>query len=599
MSRAYEMPAATEYPAMGLKLAIVAALCAGATQTSAAAQAAAQDRAPDADGEAQVAPWFEEVAVASGIDWTYVSGATSDYWFPEIMGGGVALFDYDGDGDLDVYLVQSGSLHTERTERPGNRLFRNDSADGALKFTDVTEAAGVGDQGYGMGVACGDYDRDGHIDLYVTNVGPNVLYKNNGDGTFKDVTEASKVGDDRWSTSAVFFDADGNGLLDLYVVSNLGWSPENETPCFNYKSERDYCSPNNYNAPATDVFYKFGRLGFNDATTLAGVNVAFGNGLGATIGDYDLDGDLDVYVANDATPNLLWSNDGKGAFKNVAPEGGCAVNANGTPEAGMGVQFLDLDEDGDLDLFMTHLRREKNTLYRNDNGRFRDASNMTGMAGISQRFTGFGMGFHDFDLDGVRDLYVANGAVQQWPVEDRFGDDPYAEPNHLFRGTRNKDRIQFEQVEDPNLAPLIGTSRGAAFGDLDGDGDIDIVYVDRDARVKVLRNVVARRGGWVGFRVIDKKGADVHGATVSIQAGEGRRMFRQADPGYSYLSSNDPRVHFGLGAPERPDKPAELEELEKPATIQGIEVRWPYGKTETFPDVAPGAYHVLRQGAGQ
>ncbi len=536
-----------------------------------------------AAGQDAVKPWFQEVAVASGIDWTYVSGATPDYWFPEIMGGGVALFDYDGDGDLDVYLVQSGSLRDGAGEGPGNKLFRNDSADGAWRFTDVTDAAGVGDTGYGMGAACGDFDRDGDIDLFVTNVGPNVLYQNNGNGTFTDVSAKMKVADERWGTSAAFFDGNGDGLLDLYVVNNLGWSPENETPCFNYKSERDYCSPNNYNAPATDIFYTYGRLGFTDSTTRSGANVAFGNGLGLTVGDHDQDGDLDIYVANDATPNLLWQNDGKGIFTNVAPEGGCAVNANGTPEAGMGVQFVDLDEDGDLDLFMTHLRREKNTFYQNNRGRYRDASNMLGMTAVSLRFTGFGMGFQDFDLDGVRDLYVANGAVQAWPVEDRFADDPYAEPNHLFRGKREGKRIVFEQVEDPNLAALIGTSRGAAFGDLDNDGTMDIVYVDRDARVKVLRNIAERRGNWVGFTLLDTKGRLVHGATVSIAAGEGRRMSRQADPCYSYLSSNDPRAHFGLGAL---------------TAVEGIEVRWPNGKTESFDAVAPGAYHVLRQGSG-
>ncbi|MEZ6016699.1 MAG: CRTAC1 family protein [Planctomycetota bacterium] len=530
------------------------------------------------------APWFQEVAEASGIDWTYVSGATEDFWFPEIMGGGLALLDYDGDGDLDVYLVQSGSLHDAAGEGPGNKLYRNDCANGEWRFTDVTDAAGVGDTGYGMGAACGDFDRDGDVDLFVTNVGANVLYQNNGNGTFTNATAKMKVGDERWGTSAAFFDADGNGTLDLYVVNNLGWSPENETPCFNYKSERDYCSPNNYNAPATDLLYTYGRLGFTDSSTRAGINVAFGNGLGVTVGDHDQDGDLDVYVANDATANLLWQNDGKGVFTNVAPEGGCAVNANGTPEAGMGVQFLDLDEDGDLDLFMTHLRREKNTFYANNRGRYRDASNMTGMAGVSAKFTGFGMGFQDFDLDGVRDLFVANGAVQQWPVEDRFADDPYAEPNHLFRGKQQGKRFVFELVDDPNLAALVGTSRGAAFGDLDNDGAVDIVYVDRDARVKVLRNVAARKGSWVGFEVVDTKGRGVHCATVSVAHGAERRLYRQADPCYSYLSSNDPRAHFGLG---------DMTEAKE------VKVQWPNGVTETFGDFAAGAYHTLKQGAGK
>jgi len=246
--------------------ACVALTSSGFAQTSDEAAAA---KAPTIIADVEK-PWFQEVAMASGIDWTYVSGATEEFWFPEIMGGGVALFDYDGDGDLDMYLVQSGSLRDAAGEGPGNKLYRNDSKDGVWSFTDVTDVAKVGDTGYGMGAACGDFDRDGDVDLFVTNVGANVLYQNNGNGTFTDVTVKMKVGDDRWGTSAAFFDADGNGLLDLYVVNNLGWSPENETTCFNYKGERDYCSPNNYNAPATDLFYTYGRLGFSDSTIRAG-----------------------------------------------------------------------------------------------------------------------------------------------------------------------------------------------------------------------------------------------------------------------------------------------------------------------------------------
>jgi len=578
-SKRSPMLSAPTDPARAARLNFVLVVC-----VALASHGAAQTAGDAAPATTTQKPWFQEVAVASGIDWTYVSGASEDFWFPEVMGGGLALFDYDGDGDLDVYLVQSGSLRDAAGAGPGNKLYRNDSQGGVWSFTDVTETAKVGDTGYGMGAACGDFDRDGDTDLFVTNVGPNVLYQNNGNGTFTDVTAKMKVGDDRWGTSAAFFDADGNGLLDLFVVNNLGWSPENETTCFNYKGERDYCSPNNYNAPATDLFYTYGRLGFTDSTIRAGANVAFGNGLGVTVGDHDLDGDLDLYVANDATANQLWQNDGKGVFTNVAPEAGCAVNGNGTPEAGMGVQFVDLDEDADLDLFVTHLRREKNTLYLNNGGRYRDASNLTGMAGISLKFTGFGMGFHDFDLDGVRDFYVANGAVQAWPAEDRFADDPYAEPNHLFRGKRQGSRVVFELVEDPNVAALIGTSRGAAFGDLDNDGSVDIVYVDRDARVKLLRNVAEKRGNWVGFDAVDTKGHRVHGATVSISAGDERRQYRQADPAYSYLASNDPRAHFGLGAATE---------------VKGVQVRWPNGKTESFPDVAPGAYHTLKQGTGK
>ncbi|MEL6905617.1 MAG: VCBS repeat-containing protein, partial [Planctomycetota bacterium] len=447
------------------------------------------------DAEAADRPWFEDVAAAAGVDFVNVSDRSEAHRFPEIMGGGVALFDYDGDGDLDLYLVQGGFLGeiAEGATQPTNRLYRNDTEEGELRFVDVTEAAGVGHGGYGMGAACADFDRDGDVDLYVTNVGPNVLYRNNGDGTFADVSEKLGVADPRWATSAAFFDADGKGGLDLYVVNNLAWSDTVETPCFNYYQEPDYCSPNNYNAPSVDVLYTYGRLGYTDRTALGKVETAFGNGLGVVVADYDQDGDQDVYVANDATANVLWQNGGRAVFENVAMTGGCAVNGQGRPEAGMGVQFADLDNDEDLDLFITHLRKETNTFYRNKNGLFDDKSNMVGTNAASLKLTGFGMGIHDFDHDGVLDLYVANGAVQAWKEDERYDPaDAYAEPNHVFKGKDGRRGVKF-QLRDGDSGS-VGTSRGAAFGDLDGDGDVDVVLHDLDASVKVLRNVANEPG---------------------------------------------------------------------------------------------------------
>ncbi|MEL6714291.1 MAG: VCBS repeat-containing protein, partial [Planctomycetota bacterium] len=442
------------------------------------------------DAEAADRPWFEDVAAAAGVDFVNVSDRSEAHRFPEIMGGGVALFDYDGDGDLDLYLVQGGFLGeiAEGATQPTNRLYRNDTEEGELRFVDVTEAAGVGHGGYGMGAACADFDRDGDVDLYVTNVGPNVLYRNNGDGTFADVSEKLGVADPRWATSAAFFDADGKGGLDLYVVNNLAWSDTVETPCFNYYQEPDYCSPNNYNAPSVDVLYTYGRLGYTDRTALGKVETAFGNGLGVVVADYDQDGDQDVYVANDATANVLWQNGGRAVFENVAMTGGCAVNGQGRPEAGMGVQFADLDNDEDLDLFITHLRKETNTFYRNKNGLFDDKSNMVGTNAASLKLTGFGMGIHDFDHDGVLDLYVANGAVQAWKEDERYdAADAYAEPNHVFKGKDGRRGVKFQLREGDSQS--VGTSRGAAFGDLDGDGDVDVVVHDLDAPARVLRNV--------------------------------------------------------------------------------------------------------------
>jgi hypothetical protein len=542
-----------------------------------------QETAP---AEASPQPWFKEAAESSGLKFTHNSGAGTGFHFPEIMGGGVALVDYNGDGLLDIYLIQGGELVPEEgdVETTGNQLFRNFPAG---TFEDVTESAKVGNTAYGMGVACGDYDRDGDIDMYVTNVGPNVFYENQGDGSFTDRTVELKVGDHRWGTSASFLDIDSDRDLDLYVVNNLGWSAATEVECFNYYGEPDYCSPNNYNAPSPDMLYKFGRLGFKDHTVIGGIALAFGNGLGVAVGDYDNDGDPDIYVANDATPNVLWDNDGKGKFKDLGLLKGCSVNGNGTPEAGMGVQFVDVDMDGDLDLFMTHIRRETNTFYVNSRGRFKDRTTMTGTANTSLRFTGFGMGFHDFDLDGALDLYVVNGAVQAWKENERFSaEDGYAEPNHLFRG---KGGPKFEEVPMGGLTQdAIATSRGAAFGDLDNDGDVDVVIVNRDSSVSLLLNEAPRKGSWIGFQPKGGKGNVVPGARVEIRFA-GKKLYRVADPAYSYLASNDPRAHFGLGMD------AEGKLISK---VDDVRVLWNGGREESFGPMDAGQYYDLVRGRG-
>ena len=534
-------------------------------------------------------PWFTEIGEAAGIEFSHISGARGEYWFPEIMGGGVALLDYDGDGLLDIYCVQSGFLKDadgEGPDNPPNQLFRNlglDEGTGQPRFEDVTELAGVGDASYGMGVACGDYDRDGDMDLFVTNVGVNILFRNEGPDEqgivrFKDITKTSGTEDVRWATSAAFLDIDGDRDLDLYVVNNLLWHASTETPCFNYFSERDYCSPNNYNAASPDVLFVMGRSRFQDWTPTSGLDAAFGNGLGVAPADYDQDGNMDLYVANDATPNNLWHNKGRGKYTDKGLLLGCAVNGNGTPEAGMGVQWVDVDQDGDLDLFMTHLRRETNTFYMNRRGRFTDKTNATGMNATSLKFTGFGMGFHDYDLDGQLDLYVANGAVQAWRHEEVFAADPYAEPNHLYQGQGGTRFAPVPGGGETNQS--VGTSRGAAFGDLDNDGDVDVVYMDRDGRTKLLMNNA--KGHWIGFRMLDKRGDEVPGAMVGVTH-QGKTAWRLADPAYSYLASNDPRAHFGLGASSE---------------IEGITVRWPSGIVEKFDALATGAYHILREGRG-
>jgi len=524
------------------------------------------------------APWFEEVASASGLDFEHIRARTIRYWLPEIMSAGAAWLDYDGDGDLDIYLVQGGDLDSIKPDSPGDRLYRN-RGDGT--FEDATNEAGLGDQHYGMGCAVGDYDADGDVDLYVTNVGPNVLYRNNGNGTFTDVTARAGVGDTGWGSSAAFVDYDDDGKMDLFVVNYIDWSPQREIECFAGGKERDYCHPSNYNAPATSVLYHNPGNGvFADVTRDAGISTAKGNGLGVTLGDFNQDGRVDIYVANDGTPNHLWINQGNGTFAERALLTGCAVNREGIAEAGMGVAAFDLENDGDLDLFKTHLRDETNIVYRNENGLFDDITALTGLGAPSLPYTGFGTGFADFDHDGELDVYVVNGRVGR--AQKSLAEDPFAEPNLLFKGLGNR---RFEEIfpRGGTSTSFIETSRAAAFGDYDNDGDTDILIANNGGRVRLLKNQASHKGRWIMFRALNRHGLDAAGAMIGITASTGKQ-WRLVQVAYSYLSSNDPRVHFGLGQADR---------------VNDIVVIWPGGRKEFFGSFPAGAVHLLREGAGQ
>lgn len=521
--------------------------------------------------------WFQEVSANAGLSFNHVRARTIRYWLPEIMSGGAAWLDYDNDGHLDLYLVQGGDVTGNAPDRPRDRLYRN-RGDGT--FEDVTAAAGVGDQSYGMGCAVGDYDNDGDVDLYVTNVGPNVLYRNEGNGTFIDVTKSAGVGYDGWGSSAAFADYDNDGKLDLYVANYIDWSSEREIKCFSGGNEKDYCHPLNYNAPATDVLYHNSGDGtFIDVTERAGISKTKGNGLGVVHGDFNQDGRMDFFVANDSDPNQLWINNGDGTFTDQAVLSGCAVNRVGRAEAGMGVIAFDLENDEDLDFFITHLREETNIVFRNDHGLFEDITSKTGLGPPSLPYTGFGTAAVDFDHDGELDIYVVNGRVSK--VMKALAKDPFAEPNQLFRGLGNG-RFAEYSLRDGTSEALIENSRAAAFGDYDNDGDMDIVVVNNGGPVRLLQNRATKKGRWIMFRVMNRHGWDAVGAKVCITSAHGKQ-WRQVQTAYSYLASNDPRVHFGLADTD---------------AVSEVTVIWPDGQKESFGRFQAGAVYLLQEGAG-
>jgi len=537
---------------------------------------ASEDRGAPEAASTSGPPWFEEVAERSGLVFAHHSGHDQRHLFPEIFGGGAALLDIDGDGDLDAYLVQGGSLTRFVGEKAENKLFRN-RGDGT--FEDVSASSGAADPGYGMGVATGDYDNDGDVDLYVTNVGRNVLLRNDGTGKFSDATARAGVGDGGWGTSATFLDFDADGDLDLYVANYVNWSLETELDCFNSFGGPDFCLPTNYNSPARDTLYRNDGDGrFSDVSVAAGLRASLGNSLGVVAGDFNGDGRVDVFVANDMTMNQLWINRGQGKFSDEALALGCAVDEHGTIKAGMGVTAADPDDDGDLDAIVVNLQDQADTFFLNEGGFFVDHTATTGLLTASRRYTRFGVGLADFDNDGHLDLYLANGRVVR--ATEPIDGMEFEEENLLFRGGPRASFV--EVLPRGGVTPaLMATSRAAAFGDFDNDGGIDVLVGNRDGPAHLLRNVVPGRGRWIRFRVLEEHGRDALGAVVTARLGE-RRLRRDVLSGYSFCAASDPRVHIGLG---------------DAASLDDVEVRWPDGAVEAFGSFEADRDVVLRRGA--
>ena len=523
---------------------------------------------------------FTDITASAGITFKHVASPDKKY-IVESMSGGVALFDYDNDGDLDIFFVNSLTVDLVKSKgKTKSALYRND---GDGRFTDVTDKSGLGDVGWGMGVAAGDYNNDGFEDLYVTCLGSNHLFKNNGDGTFTDVTRKAGVDDPRWSTGATFFDYDNDGYLDLFVSNYVDFDVNN-LPEFGkgktceFKSIPVQCGPRGLKGAGDSLFHNNGDGTFTNVSKRAGVDDSNGfYGMGVIASDFDDDGLIDIFVANDSTPNFHYRNKGNGTFEEIGFTAGTAVNENGSEQGSMGVTAGDYDHDGKLDLFITNFADEYNTLYHNDGGNsFTDVSYAAKVAAVSLPYVGWGTKFFDYDNDGWVDLFVANGHVYpQLPN--------YLQPKLLFRNNHDG---TFSEMSAPFGAVLteLRASRGVAFGDIDNDGDIDLVIVDLDGSPQLLRNDGGNANNSILIKTIGvKSNRSGIGAKVRVVAGD-LTQIDEVRSGGSYISQSDLRVQFGL---------------EQRTKVDLIQVRWPSGIVDKVAGVGVNRIVTIKEGQGK
>jgi len=530
-------------------------------------------------GDQPVAVRFTDITAQAGITFRHVASPEKKY-LVESMSGGVAVFDYDNDGWLDIYFVNSLNVDLMKSgEKTRSALYHN-NGDGT--FTDVTDKAGVGDVGWGMGAAVGDYNNDGFDDLYLTCLGPNHLFKNNGNGTFTDVTQTANVNDPRWSTGAAFVDYDNDGKLDLFVANYVDYDLQNlpefgkDKTC-QYKGIAVQCGPRGMRGAGDSLFHNNGDGTFTDVSKKAGVSDPNGYfGMGVVCSDFDDDGLIDIFVADDSTPNLLYHNNGDGSFKEIGFVSGTALSMDGAEQGSMGVAVGDYDHDGRFDIFITNFVDEYNTLYHND-GRnsFTDVSYKANVATVSIPLVGWGTHFLDYDNDGWGDLFVANGHVY-----------PQLQGYHQRKLLHHNNRDgTFTEVAAQSGAPLMQerAGRGVAFGDLDNDGDIDMVVNDLDGPPQLLRNDGGAANNFVKVRTVGvKSNRDGIGAKVKVVSGD-LTMIDEVRSGASYISQSDLRLNFGL---------------EKRAKIDLIEIRWPSGVVDKITNVNANKLLTVKEGQG-
>ena len=514
---------------------------------------------------------FTDVTDRLRVKFRHTNGQSGEKYFIEPLGSGVALFDYDNDGDVDAYFVNGSDLPgATASEPPTNALYRNDGE----QFTDVTNRAGVGDSGYGLGCCVGDYDNDGFDDLYVTNFGANTLYRNNGDGTFTNTAKRAGVGGEELSSGCAFADYNNDGLLDLYVVNYVQFNLD-ENPKCTHKGVPTYCTPEALQGTPNRLYHNNGDGTFIDVTQTAMQNEA-GKGLGVVWGDYDNDGDSDILVANDTTPNFLYRNNGDGTFDDIGLFAGIALSIEGRAYSGMGTNFGDFNNDGYLDIVVTNFQDQTNSLYYNEqNGFFREVSFEKGVGDKSLPYLAWGVDFADFNNDGWLDLFVANGHLDDNIAEiDPVG--TYAQRNQVFLNNRG---ISFSELLDKELSTL-KVSRGAAFGDIDNDGDVDIVISNLNDRPTILRNETSSGNHWLIIKLVGTHGnRNGIGSRVKVIVGE-QVQIREVKSGSGYLSQNDMRLHFGLG---------------DVASVDRVEVKWTNGRVETFEQVKADQILVLTE----